>query len=183
MHAARRDQEEDDRRDHRHDVRVDDRGEALAVAGRDRGPHGFARAHLLLDAFEDDDVRVGRDADREDQAGEARQRHRDVEDEDRPVEEDAVDGEADDRDDAEEAVDDQQEERDGDEAADAGDQRLAERVLAERGRDCVALDLRELDRQRAGLEDEREVLRLAGPSRGPSIWALPPAIPSASCGR
>ena len=43
----------------------------------------FPAAHLFLDAFEDDDVRVRRDADRQDQAGEARQRQRDAEDQDR----------------------------------------------------------------------------------------------------
>ena len=37
-----RDREEDERGDHRHDVRVDDRPEALAVAGRDRGAHRLA---------------------------------------------------------------------------------------------------------------------------------------------
>ena len=36
-----------------------------------------------------------------------------------------------------------------------------QRVLAERRRDVGALDLLELDRQRTGLEHEREVLRLA----------------------
>ena len=39
--------------------------------------------------------------------------------------------------------------------------RLLQRVLAERRRDVRALDLLERDRQRAGLEHEREVLRLA----------------------
>ena len=47
----------------------------------------FPDAHLFLDALEDDDVRVGRDTDRQDQAGEARQRQRDVEEQDRRVEE------------------------------------------------------------------------------------------------
>ena len=41
------------------------------------GGHGSAGAHLLLDALEDDDVGVGRHADREDQARDARQRQRD----------------------------------------------------------------------------------------------------------
>ena len=160
LDAAGRDREEDGRGDHRHHVRVDDRGEALAVPGRDRRAHGLAGAHLFLDALEDDDVRVGRDADREDDAGDARQGHRHVESEDGAVEEDAVDGEADDGDEAEEAVDEQQEERDGDEAADAGDERLAERVRAERRRDLRRVDLDELDGEGARLEDEREVLRL-----------------------
>ena len=47
--------------------------------------------HLLLDAFEDDDVRVGRDAEREDQAGDARQRQRDRDQLDQRVEVQRVD--------------------------------------------------------------------------------------------
>ena len=98
--------EQDERRDRRHDVRVDDRVEALRVAGGDRGPYGFARTDLLFDAFEDDHVRVCCDSDREDQAGEARQRQRHVEDQERRVQERGVDAEPDDRDEAEEAVED-----------------------------------------------------------------------------
>ena len=67
-----REDEEDERRHDRHDVRVDDRREALLVARGDARRYRSARAHLLLDALEDDDVGVGRDADREDQAGDAR---------------------------------------------------------------------------------------------------------------
>ena len=98
-------------------------------------------AHLFLDAFEHDDVRVGRDADREDQAGEARQRQRHVEEQDRGVVEERVDREAEDRDEAEEAVEDEQEDRDDEQADERGVQRLVERALAERRRD---LGLREL---------------------------------------
>ena len=115
---------------------------------------------LFLDAFEDDDVRVGRDADRQDQAGEAGQRQRDAEEEDCAVHERGVDAEADHRDEAEEAVEEEQEERDDDQAADRGVLRLLQRVLAERRRDVGALERDEVDRQRAGLQDEREVLRL-----------------------
>ena len=49
---------------------------------------------------------------------------------------------------------------DRDQAADRGVPGLLQRVLAERRRDVGALDRVELDRQRARLEDEREVLRL-----------------------
>ena len=60
-----------------HDVRVDDRAQRLRVAAGDRGRDRAPGAHLFLDALEDDDVRVGRDAEREDQARDARQRQRD----------------------------------------------------------------------------------------------------------
>ena len=157
-----------ERRDRRDDVRVDDRLEALRVAGRDRGAHGLARARLLLDAFEDDDVRVGRDADREDQAGEARQRQRDVEEQDRAVEKRGVDGEPDDGDDAEEAVEDEQEEHDDEQAGD----RRASRPGSSESLPSVAeiaclLERRERDGQGAGLEHERQVLRLLQRRRCP----------------
>ena len=81
--------------------------------------------------------------------------------------------------DAEEAVEDEQEERDDEQADERGLLRLLQRVLTERRRDVRALDLLELDRQRTGLEHEREVLRL------PEIADVldlrrPPPIPSES---
>src|SRR5581483_11331328 len=97
----------------------------------------------------DDDVRVGGDADRQDQAREPRQRQRDRDEQDRAVHEGGVDPEAEQRDDAQEAVEQEQEDGDGDQAADGGVLRLLERVLAERRRDVGALDRDELDRQRA----------------------------------
>ena len=161
LHLGGGDGEQHEGRDRRDDVRVDDRMEALLVTGRDRGPGRFPGPHLFLDAFEDDDVRVGRDSDREDQAGEAGQRQRDVEDEDRRVHERDVDGEAGDGHDPEQPVEDDQEERDEEQADHRGRLRLLERVLAERGRDVSSLDLVEGDGERTGLQHECEVLRLA----------------------
>ena len=160
LHRRDRDQEQHERGDRRDDVRVENRVEALRVTGRDRGSHGPPAAHFFLDAFEHDDVRVGRDADRQDQPGEARQCERHVEQQDRRVVEERVDREPDDGDEAEEAVQQEQEERDDDEADRGRVPRLGQRLLAERRRDVGALDLREADGQRTGLEDEREVLRL-----------------------
>ena len=81
------------------------------------------------------------------------------------VVEERVDREADDRDEAEEAVEDEQEERDDDEADERRVPRLVQRALAEGRRDVGALELLEAHRQRAGLEDEREVLRLRSSRR------------------
>ena len=64
--------EEDEGDEERDDVRVDDRREALLVALRDARGDRATGSDLLFHAFEDDDVRVRRDADREDQAGDAR---------------------------------------------------------------------------------------------------------------
>ncbi len=81
---------------------------------------------------------------------------------DRPVEEDAVDGEPEDRDDAEEAVRDQQERATAMmptiPAIFASWSESSPSVAEMSG----ALELGERVGQRAGLEDEREVLRLAG---------------------
>ena len=63
---------------------------------------------------------------------------------------------------AKEAVEDEQEQGDGREAADAGDDRLPKRVRAEGRGDVRALHLDELQRERTRLEDEREILGLAG---------------------
>ncbi len=57
-----------------------------------------AGAHLFLDALEDDDVRVRGDAERQHEAGEAGQGQRDVEEEDRRVQERRVDREPGNRD-------------------------------------------------------------------------------------
>ena len=88
------------------------------------------------------------------------QRQGDVEEEHRGVEQRRVHEQAEHGDEAEEAVEDQQEERHGQEADERCDLRLLERVLAERGRDVRLVERHELDRQRAGLEDDRDLLRL-----------------------
>ena len=105
-------------------------------------------------------MRVGRDADRQDHAGEAGQRQRHVEDEDRRVEERGVDAEAEHRDEAEEAVRDQEEDRHEHHARDRRPQRLVQRVLAERRRDLRLRQRLEADGQGSRLEHEGEVLRL-----------------------
>ena len=89
------DDEEDERDEERDDVRVDDRRQALAVARDDRGADRSPGPHLLLHAFEDDDVRVGGDAERQDQARDARQRQRDRDQLDQRVEVQRVDAQRD----------------------------------------------------------------------------------------
>ena len=154
-----REHEQDERGHDRDDVRVDDRGQALLVAGDDALPDRASGADLLLDAFEDDDVRVSRDADREDQAGDARQRQRDRDELDQRVEVDPVDDQADGRDHAEHAVERDQEHDDDQQADETGDQALVERLLAERRRHLGLGDQLEVDRQRAEPQLGREVLR------------------------
>ncbi len=159
LDAGGRDHEEHERDQERDHVAVDDRAQALAVALLDRALDGSARLELVLEAFEDDDVGVGGDRDREDQAGDARQRHHDRDDLDDREEEDRVREQADHRDQAEHAVEEQQEDRDDEEARDARDQPLVEGLLTERRRDLLLGDDRQLERQRAGLEQVGERLR------------------------
>ena len=159
LDPSRREDEEDERDHDRHDVRVDDRRQALLVARRDAGGDRSAAADLLLDALEDHDVRVGGHPQRQDQAGDAGQREDDRDRLDQREEVDAVDRQRDDGDDAEDAVEDQQEQRDDDEARDARGEALVERLAAERRGHLRARDELELDRQRAGLQDVRELLR------------------------
>ncbi len=115
---------------------------------------------LLLYSLEYDDVRVRRDADRQDQPGDSRQRQRDRDQLHDRQEEDRVDGETEDRDRAEEAVISEEEDRDEQEADQARLEALVERLLAERGRHRALADQLQVDRQRADLQKRREVLGL-----------------------
>ena len=99
------------------------------------------------------------DADREDQAGDPRQRHRDRDQLDQREEVAAVDEQPADRDQAEHAVEDDQEHAHDGEPDEPRDQALFERRFAERGRDLRARDQLQSQRQGAGLELAGEVLR------------------------
>ena len=83
----------------------------LRVAGGDRRRDRAPGARLLLDSLEDDDVGVGRHAEREDHAGDARQRQRDRDQLDQREEQDRVDEERDAGDHAEHAVEHDQEQQ------------------------------------------------------------------------
>ena len=167
-----RDREEDERRDHGHDVRVDDRVEALrypvATAARIDFPartSSLMRSKMTTFASAaTPTVRI-----RPAKPGSvsvtlksriAAYRKR------------RVDAEADDGHEAEEAVEDQQQDRDRDQAA---DRRLLRPGSASPCRAwprpaCCSTVL-ELDRQRTGLQDERDPLRLAARVPRPVICA------------
>ena len=59
----------------RRDVRVDDRPPDAIEAGIHRRTHPLGRGQFLLDALEDQDVRIDADADGQDETGNAWQRH------------------------------------------------------------------------------------------------------------
>ena len=126
LHARGRDREEHERRDRGDDVRVDDRVEALARSRPrsrrapicPRAYSSFTRSKMTTFASAaTPSVRI--------EPGEARQGQRDVEEQDRGVEERRVDAEADHRDEAEQAVEEEQEERDDEQADERGLPRLA----------------------------------------------------------
>jgi hypothetical protein len=115
-------------------------------------------ANLLLDAFEDDDVRVGSDPDREDEARDPGQRHRDRDQLDEREEVDRVDDERADSNEAEHAVEASRKTATTTKPGDARDQALIQRLLAERRRDLRGGDISKLDRQRARLQQVRQSL-------------------------
>ena len=115
-------------------------------------------ADLLLDPLEDDDVRVGRDADREDQSRDAREGQRDRDQLDQRQEEQGVDEQAERRDEAEEAVVEEQEQDHQRQAGEAGEDRAVQRLLAERRRDRALREQRQVDRQGADPQELGQVL-------------------------
>src|SRR5450759_1001560 len=90
LDRSRSELEEEDRRDDDGDVRVDDRREGLGETVLDRRLRRAPGAQLLADALEDEDVRVHRHADRQDEARDSRQRQRRVENRHRRQQQDRV---------------------------------------------------------------------------------------------
>ena len=141
------------------DVRVDERQEHAAEARVDGGLHALARLELFLDALEDEHVRVDADADREDEAGDAGQRHDRADIGHHAEQDDQVQHERDDGVHAGQLVVDEQERHDEQQAGERRQHAGANRVGAERRADGLLLQIRQRRRQRARSQDEREVLR------------------------
>src|SRR5262249_21317900 len=96
LHGSCAELEQEHRRDDRGDVRVDDRRERLREAVFDRGLRRAAVAQLLADALEHEHVRVDGHTDRQDEARDARQRQRRLEERHRGREQHRVQHERDD---------------------------------------------------------------------------------------
>ena len=153
-------QHEQDEGDHEgDDVGVDDRREALPVALFDRHRNGATITDFLLDAFEDNDVRVGGDADRQDQSRNPGERQGDRDQLDEREKEDRVNAEGEDRDRAQHAIEGEQEDRDEQQPGKAGQEALVEGLAPERRRYRGCRDQLKLDRQCAGLEQVGQLLR------------------------
>src|SRR5205823_14446804 len=84
LHAGGREREQDEGDEQGDRVRVGDRLDGLRVPAGDGGRDRPALARLLLYSLEDDDVRVGGDAQRQDEAGDAREREGDRDQLDEP---------------------------------------------------------------------------------------------------
>ena len=132
---------------------------ARREAGVDRRDGVAAVPHLLADALVDQHVGIDRDADREHDAGDAGQRQRRVEQRQDAEDHADIDRDRDVGEQAEQAVGHQHEEDHQGGADDRGVLALGDRVLAEAGADHALLDRRELGRQRAGAQQDREVVR------------------------
>ena len=122
-----------------------------------RGP---AVAQLLADALEDEHVRVDRHADRQDEAGDAGQRQRRLEERHRRREQEGVQDEREDRVPAGAPVVDDHRDEDEQRSGDGGRDALADRVEPERRADGPLLEVRQARRQRARAQDERQVVGL-----------------------
>ena len=135
------------------------RARTQARSTADRG----VRPSLIssLRPFEVDDERVGGDADRDDEAGDAGERQGEADllaqDADRGVGQAGADEQRGDRDQAQRPVVEQRVEDDGDQAEAAGEQAAAELVVAERGRQNLGVTGSEGERQRAELQDVGEL--------------------------
>ena len=135
-------------RDQGGDVGVKDRGERTLEAGVDRALDGLAVLELFLDAFEDDDVRVYRHADGQDDACDARQGEVDTyQAEDQRLEH-HVEAQSDGSDETRDAVNDQHEQH---------DEHDADRACNQAGAHCVSAELRADRAELYLLEGERDL--------------------------
>ena len=152
---------EDDGRDERGDVRVEDGAKGFAVTGVERAAQGFAGGEFLADTLEDQHVGVHRHADGEDDAGDAGQRERGADRAHDAEEDDDVQDERHVCDEAGEHVIDQHETGDGDDAIQRGLEAAGDGVFAERRVHFAGGDDGDGDFEGV-FEDAGELLRLFG---------------------
>ena len=158
-HRARAEIGHDRGRDDVGDVGVENGAERLAVAGLDRVDQPSPAADFLADSLVDQHVGVDRRADGQDEAGDARQGQRGVEQRHGREDQEAVHDQGDRRIDAEPSVGDEHEDDDAERPDEAGDHALVNRILAELGADGPLLDHVQFDRQLARGKRDREVVR------------------------
>src|SRR5579859_150744 len=167
LDRGRPDEQQDAAGDQRRRVRVADRGPRAAHRGIDRGGYGAPRAHLFLESFEDQHVRVDGHTDGQDEAGDAGQRqgHRDRLEQREHLTRIEEEGEA--REESGQAVVDDHEQHHDRQAEKARGDAELHRLGAEGGTDLRDVEHHEVHRQGAGVDAGREVVRLGlGEARG-----------------
>ena len=113
-----------------------------------------ARREFLLDPFEDQHVRVDAHADRQDEAGDAGQRHRHGNQRDERNQDQQVEDDRDDRVQSGQPVVGEHEQHDERQAANGGEHARSDRGLAEACADGALLDVCQVGRQGTGLEGD-----------------------------
>ena len=147
-------------RDKCRDVRVDQRPEHAGEAGVNRRADAAFGFELLLDALEDQHVRIDADPHRQHEARDARQRHHRADVRHQAQKDDEVEDERDDGVDAGQLVVDQHEADDQEQADDRCDDTGPDRVGAEARADRSLREIGQRGRQGTRAQDEREVLDL-----------------------
>ena len=151
-----RQEEQRERGDERHKVGVDRGQDAVADTRDGRGAHASAHANFLAEALERQDGGVGRHADGQNDAGDARHRKAEQAECGKQREDAQIDrrehGHCRRSDDAEPFVEHEQVNHDNHKADERYEHAGLQRILAERRADDLALRVLEAHRQRAGLE-------------------------------
>src|SRR6202011_2907066 len=157
-HRPGADIEQHRRGDERGDIGIEDRRQGAGKAGVDGVDGAAARAYFLADALIDQHVRIHRDADREHDAGDTRQRQRRAQQRQHAEDHGNVDGDRDVGEQAEQAV---SREHEDDDQRRAGVSRVfarGDRILAETRPDGAFLDDGQRRRQGAGAQQDRKVI-------------------------
>ena len=122
-------------------VAVDDGGHGLGEAGPDRVQNRGTRRDLLADTGIDDDVRVNRHTDGEDDTGDTRKSQRQVKRVEQHQDQGCIEHQHEGRDDTRDQVGDDHDDADDGKTDRAADQGCADRVLAELGAYDIGADL------------------------------------------
>src|SRR5262245_29311400 len=171
--------EEEERRDERRDVRVEQRQEHAVEAGVDRRAYAALGRQLFLDALEDEHVRVDADAHRQDEPGDAGQRHDRSEIRHQAEQDDEIGDERHDRVDARQMVRREHERLDQQQTDEGGVDARADRVAAERRTDDDFTQVGQRRRQRSGPQRQREIVGglRREPAADPPLVGDPPFEP------
>ena len=140
------------------DVGVENGGERAAEASVDGVDRRASAAHFLADAFIDQDVGVDRDTDGEHDAGDAGQRQRGIEHRQHAEDHGDVDGHRDIGEQAEQPIGGEHEDDHHRRADVRTDLAFGDRIRAEAGADGALLDDGQRRRQRAGAQQDGEIV-------------------------